>query len=51
MLQRCRDEPDLRATPLAELVADAVAAGWLTYYAPYEAVHRENVAAVTTSAP
>ena len=28
----------------------AVDAGWITYFAPYEAVHRENVAAVTASA-
>jgi cyclase len=50
LLQRCRDEPALRDAPLAELVADSVQAGWITYYAPYEAVHRENVAAVTNSA-
>ena len=51
VLQRCPAEPELRATPLPELVADAVAAGWLTYYAPYEEVHRENLAAVAPSAP
>ena len=34
-----------------ELVADSVDAGWITYFAPYEAVHRENVAAVTAAAP
>jgi cyclase len=51
VLQRCAAEPELRATPLPELVADAVAAGWLTYYAPYEEVHRENLAAVAPSAP
>jgi hypothetical protein len=50
LLQRCRDEPALRDAPLAEIVADSVDAGWITYFAPYEAVHRENVAAVTTSA-
>ena len=50
-LQRMPDEPDLRDTPLAELIAAAVAAGRLTYFPPYEEVHRENVAAVTTSAP
>jgi cyclase len=49
VLQRCAAEPELRATPLPELVADAVAAGWLTYYAPYEEVHRENLRAVTAS--
>jgi cyclase len=46
VLLRCAAEPELRATPLPELIADAVAAGWLTYYAPYEEVHRENLAAV-----
>jgi glyoxylase-like metal-dependent hydrolase (beta-lactamase superfamily II) len=51
VLQRCAAEPELRATPLPELVADAVAAGWLTYYAPYEEVHRENLAAVAPGAP
>jgi cyclase len=51
VLQRCRDEPALRDAPLAQLVADSVGAGWVTYYEPYEAVHRENVAAVTASAP
>ena len=51
VLQRCRDEPALRDTPLAELIADSVEAGWITYFAPYEAVHRENLAAVTTAAP
>ena len=47
VLERCRDEPALRDVPLTELVADSVRAGWITYYAPYEAVHRENVAAMT----
>jgi cyclase len=46
ILQRSRDEPALRDAPLAELVADSVEAGWITYYAPYEAVHAENLAAV-----
>lgn len=49
-LLRMPDEPDLRATPLTELIAGDVAAGRLTYYPPYEEVHRENVAAVMTSA-
>jgi glyoxylase-like metal-dependent hydrolase (beta-lactamase superfamily II) len=50
LLQRCRDEPALRDAPLSELIADSVAAGWIAYFAPYEAVHRENVAAVTAPA-
>jgi cyclase len=47
LLQRCREEPQLRDAALSELVADSVDAGWITYFAPYEAVHRENLEAVT----
>lgn len=45
-LRRLRDEPELREEPLAELLAPALEAGWVRYYEPYEAVHRENVATV-----
>ena len=51
VLQRCRDEPALRDAAAGELVADSVDAGWIDYFAPYEAVHRENVEAVTASMP
>jgi cyclase len=51
VLQRCAADPELSATPLTELIADDVKAGRLTYYAPYEEVHRENLAAVAPSAP
>jgi cyclase len=44
-LQRCRREPQLRSTSLAELVAESVDAGWITYFAPYEAVHQANLEA------
>ena len=37
-----------RHTP-ARLRRDAVAAGWMTYFAPYEAVHAENLKAVAPS--
>jgi cyclase len=47
VLQRCRDELDVRDAPLAELVADSLDAGWITYFEPYETVHRANVEAVT----
>lgn len=50
-LLRMPDEPELRATPLTALIAGDVEAGRLTYYAPYEEVHRENLAAVAPSAP
>ncbi len=46
ILQRCRDEPELREAPLRELIADSLAAGSVTWFEPYEAVHRLNVAAV-----
>ncbi len=49
VLQRCRDEPDLCEPALTELVADSLQAGWITYFAPYEEVHRANVAAVTAA--
>jgi glyoxylase-like metal-dependent hydrolase (beta-lactamase superfamily II) len=45
-LQRCRNEPALRELPLREVIADALSTGNLHYFAPYEAVHRENVAKV-----
>jgi cyclase len=51
VLQRSRREPALHATPLTELVADSLAAGWITYFAPYEAVHEENLAAVASNTP
>lgn len=46
-LQRCRDEPALRSTPLTDLVSDALDAGWIHYFEPYDAVHQHNVATVT----
>jgi cyclase len=51
LLQRSRREPQLRDTALTELVADSVAAGWITYFAPYEAVHQANLEAVKGAAP
>jgi cyclase len=46
ILQRLPDEPELRETPLEELIAGPLAAGWVTYYEGYEEVHRENVETV-----
>lgn len=46
ILRRCRDVPELREAPLKELIAGSLAAGSLTWFEPYEAVHRLNVAAV-----
>jgi cyclase len=48
-LQRCRSEPGLRDASLRELVAEQLDAGWIHYFPPYEAVHRENVATVLAS--
>jgi cyclase len=45
-LQECRERPELRELPLREAVADALAVGDLSYFAPYEGVHRENLAKV-----
>jgi glyoxylase-like metal-dependent hydrolase (beta-lactamase superfamily II) len=50
ILQRMVDEPELRDAPLRELIADSLAAGSLTYYEPYEAVHRQNVETVLAAA-
>jgi len=48
-LQRCREEPELRELSLREFVAEQLEAGSITYFEPYEAVHRENVAATVAS--
>jgi cyclase len=48
-LLRLPEEPELRATPLTELIAGDVEAGRLTYYAPYEEVHEENLTAMAPS--
>jgi cyclase len=46
ILQRCRSEPALREAPLAELLAPSLQAGWVRWFEPYEAVHRENLTTV-----
>jgi len=43
VLKRLRSEPRLRGASLRELIAEPLDAGWIHYYAPYEAVHRENL--------
>jgi glyoxylase-like metal-dependent hydrolase (beta-lactamase superfamily II) len=42
-LKRCREDPQLREAPLRELISDSLEAGWVHYFEPYEAVHRENL--------
>ncbi|MFI0847408.1 MBL fold metallo-hydrolase [Mesorhizobium sp. IMUNJ 23232] len=49
-LQRAVDEPSLRELTLKEFVAPQLDAGWIRYFAPYEDVHRNNVAAVLSAA-
>ncbi|MGB3097993.1 MAG: hypothetical protein WBB30_01740, partial [Solirubrobacterales bacterium] len=51
VLQRCRNEPALRTTELRELIAEPLAAGWINYSAPYEAVHEANLATVLEQSP
>jgi cyclase len=48
-LQRCRSEPELREMPLADVLAGAIAEGTVHLFAPYENVHRQNVATVLTT--
>lgn len=45
-LLRCRTEPVLREQTLRQFVADDLAGGCITYFEPYEAVHKANVARV-----
>lgn len=46
LLQRMRDEPELRDLPLQELLAPQLRDGGIRYFKPYERVHRENVKTV-----
>ncbi len=45
-LKRCRDDPEQREVPLRELISGPLEAGWVNYFEPYEAIHRENLEAV-----
>ena len=45
-LKRCREEPELCELGLRELIAGPLEAGWVNYFEPYEAVHKENLKAV-----
>jgi glyoxylase-like metal-dependent hydrolase (beta-lactamase superfamily II) len=46
MLKRCVSEPDLRSKPLHEVITGPLEAGWVNLYAPYEAIHRQNIEVV-----
>jgi glyoxylase-like metal-dependent hydrolase (beta-lactamase superfamily II) len=50
VLQRCREDPELRGTSLRKLIAEPLEAGWINYFAPYEAVHRQNLETVLKQA-
>ncbi len=43
MLKRCRTEPELRSTPLEELIAGPLSRGWVTMFEPYRTVHEQNI--------
>ena len=45
-LQRAVHDPAMRSLSLRELMAPQLEAGWIRYFAPYEEIHRNNVAAV-----
>ena len=45
-----RTDPRLRAAPLREWLKDGLASGTLTYFAPYEAVHQNNLKQTLASA-
>jgi len=49
MLKRCVGEPELREADLAAIIAGPLQAKWVNYFAPYEAVHRNNLAAVVAA--
>ncbi|WP_119389098.1 MBL fold metallo-hydrolase [Taklimakanibacter lacteus] len=48
-LKRCVNQPELRSEDLATLIAGPLQAKWVNYFAPYEAVHRSNVAKVVAA--
>ena len=45
-LQQAADDPAMRPVSLQEFVAPQLKSGWIGYFAPYEAVHRSNIAVV-----
>lgn len=48
-LQQLRSRPQLQTLSLHQLLADPLRAGWINYFAPYEAVHRRNVELVLSA--
>ena len=49
-LLRLKDEPDSAALDLQAFAEAAFATGAITYFAPYEAVHQHNLAALAGTA-
>jgi cyclase len=49
-LLRAASDPALAGLDLRTFVADSLAAGWITYFAPYERVHRANLEEVVRAA-
>jgi hypothetical protein len=49
-LRRCQRDPDQRNIGLRDLIGVSLDAGFVHYFAPYEAVHRENLATVIAAA-
>jgi glyoxylase-like metal-dependent hydrolase (beta-lactamase superfamily II) len=45
-LQRAKEDPSLRKRELSDLLAPSLDADWIRYFAPYEDVHRHNLATV-----
>lgn len=50
-LLRAARDPALAGLDLRTFCADSLDAGWITYYEPYERVHRNNLAEVARVAP
>jgi cyclase len=48
-LMRLRAEPELAETPLEQVIAPQLADGSLRWFAPYAAIHRQNVARTLTA--
>jgi cyclase len=49
-LLRMKDDAAMRETPLRDIIAGPLQAGWLSYFEPYEAIHARNVEAVLGAA-
>ncbi|WP_439542922.1 MBL fold metallo-hydrolase [Hyphomicrobium sp.] len=49
-LLRCKSDAGLRDSPLRTLIQGPINTGWITYYEPYEEVHRENLAKIRGTA-